>query len=156
MLIRPLEPGDIPAVARLLRSLALEFIVNQAAPEEASTFLRENDEEGLRGLVERGLAYHVAVIDGEVAGFVAVRDCGHLYHLFVGTRWQRQGVARRLWDAARKAALEGGNAGSFTVNSSNNAVPVYEAFGFVRTAPMQCVRGIRFNPMQLTLPVGAA
>jgi GNAT superfamily N-acetyltransferase len=71
-------------------------------------------------------------------------------------RWQRQGVARRLWDAARKAALEGGNAGSFTVNSSNNAVPVYEAFGFVRTAPMQCVREIRFNPTQLTLPVGAA
>jgi ribosomal protein S18 acetylase RimI-like enzyme len=150
-----MEQADIPAAARLLRSLALEFIVNEAIVEEASTFLRENDEEGLRGFVERGYEYHVAVSDGEIAGFVAVRERSHLYHLFVGRRWQRQGVARRLWDVARSAALAGGNAGSFTVNSSNNAVPVYESFGFVRTAPMQCVRGIRFNPMQLTLPAGA-
>jgi GNAT superfamily N-acetyltransferase len=150
MLIRPLEHGDIPAAARLLRSLALEFVVNEATTEEASTFLRENDEEGLRGFVERGYVYHVALIDGEVAGFVAVRERSHLYHLFVGRRWQRQGVARRLWDVARNAALADGNPGSFTVNSSNNAVPVYESFGFVRTAPMQCVRGICFNPMQLT------
>jgi GNAT superfamily N-acetyltransferase len=151
MLIRPLEQEDIPAAAWVLRSLALEFIVNEATPEEASTFLRENDEEGLRGFVERGFTYHVAVIDGELAGFVGVREHSHLYHLFVGRRWQRQGVARRLWDVARNAALAGGNPGTFTVNSSNSAVPVYEAFGFVRTAPTQCVRGIRFNPMQLTL-----
>jgi GNAT superfamily N-acetyltransferase len=154
MLIRALEQDDIPAAARLLRALALEFIVNEATHEEASTFLRENDEEGLRGFVERGYVYHVAVIDGELAGFVAVRERSHLYHLFVGRRWQRQGVARRLWDVARNAALAGGNPGIFTVNSSNNAVPVYESFGFVRTAPMQCLRGIQFNPMQLTLPAG--
>jgi GNAT superfamily N-acetyltransferase len=151
MLIRRLEPADIPAVARLLRALALEFIVNQATPEEASTFLRENDEDGVRGFVARGHVCHVALIDGELAGFVGVRDRSHLFHLYVDKRWHRQGVGRRLWDVARDAAIAAGNPGSFTVNSSAFALPVYQAFGFVCTAPMQCLRGVRFYPMQLTV-----
>jgi GNAT superfamily N-acetyltransferase len=152
MLIRPIEETDIPAVAGLLHALALEFIVHEASVEEASTFLRENDEQGVRGFIARGFVYHVAVEGDELAGFVAVRERSHLYHLFVGKRWQRQGLARRLWDVARNTALAAGNGGTFTVNSSNLAVPVYESFGFVRTAPMQCVRGVPFNPMQLMLP----
>ncbi|MFL6675305.1 MAG: GNAT family N-acetyltransferase [Massilia sp.] len=156
MLIRPIEQTDIAAVARLLHALAREFIVHEASVEEACTFLRENDEDSLRGFIERGYAYHVALAGGEIAGFVAVRERSHLYHLFVDKRWQRQGLARRLWDVARSAALAAGNGGTFTVNSSNLAVPVYESFGFVRTAPMQCVRGVRFNPMLLTLPVSRA
>jgi GNAT superfamily N-acetyltransferase len=151
MLIRPIEPGDIPAAARLLRALALEFILGDSTVEEASTFLRENDADGIRGYIARGFVYHVAQVDGELAGFIAVRERRHLFHLFVDKRWQGKGVARRLWDVARHAAIEAGNEGAFIVNSSVFAVPVYESFGFVHTAPLQCVRGIRFHPMQLTL-----
>lgn len=50
---------------------------------------------------------------------------------------------------ARRVACEGGQAGVRTVNASNYAVPVYEALGFVRTAPMQCKNGVYFNPMVL-------
>lgn len=149
MLIRPLAVADIPAVAALLRELAREFIVHQSTPEGASTFLAENDEMGVRGFLSRGHVYHVAVIDGELAGFVAVRDRSHLFHLFVGKRWHRRGVARALWDAGRDAALAAGGDGSFTVNSSNFAVPVYERFGFVRVGPTQCAKGLYFNPMRL-------
>jgi len=150
MLIRPLTAADIPSVAALLRELAREYIVHESPPEGASTFLAENDELGVRGFLARGHVYHVAVIGGEVAGFVAVRDRSHLFHLFVGKRWHRRGVARALWDAAREAAVAGGGDGSFTVNSSNFAVPVYEAFGFVRVGPTQCAKGLYFNPMRLT------
>ena len=149
MLIRPLELTDIPAVADLLRELAREFIVHQSTPEGASTFLTENDELGVRGFLARGYVYHVAVADGELAGFVAMRDRSHLFHLFVGKQWHRRGVARALWDAARKAALAAGGDGVFTVNSSNFAVSVYESFGFVRAGPTQCVKGRYFNPMRL-------
>jgi GNAT superfamily N-acetyltransferase len=151
MLIRPMEEADIPAAARLFRELALEFIVHDSSVEDASTFVRENDEEGIRGYVARGHVYHVAVEDGELVGFIAVRDGSHLFHLFVAKRWHGRGVARRLWDVAREAALAAGNQGAFTVNSSRYAQPVYASFGFVPTAPMQCVRGLRFVPMQLTL-----
>jgi hypothetical protein len=51
---------------------------------------------------------------------------------------------------ARREAVARGGPGQFTVNSSNYAVPVYEAFGFVRTAPTQCLKGLYFNPMRYT------
>jgi GNAT superfamily N-acetyltransferase len=149
MLIRPLVVTDILAVAALLRELAREYIVHESPPEGASTFLAENDEMGVRGFLARGHVYHVAVIDGQVAGFVAVRDHSHLFHLFVGKRWHRRGVARALWERARDAALDAGGDGAFTVNSSNFAVPVYESFGFVRVGPTQCAKGLYFNPMRL-------
>jgi len=150
MLIRPLRAADIPAVAALLRELAREYIVHESPPEGASTFLAENDEMGVRNFLARGHVYHVAVIDGEVAGFVAVRDRSHLFHLFVGKRWHRRGVARALWETARDAAVAAGGDGNFTVNSSNFAVPVYESFGFVRVGPTQCAKGLYFNPMRLS------
>ena len=55
----------------------------------------------------------------------------------------------KLWEVARPAAIDAGGSGSFTVNASNFAVPVYEAMGFVRTAPTQCLKGLYFNPMSL-------
>lgn len=149
MLIRAIEEGDIPAVARLLNALSREFIVHESTPEGASTFLRENDEEGIRRYIGMGHVYHVAEIDREIAGFIAIRERKHVFHMFVGARWQRRGVARQLWDVAREVAIAGGGSGSFTVNASNFAVPVYEAMGFVRTAPTQCVKGLNFNPMEL-------
>lgn len=149
MQIRSIEERDFPAVARLLRVLAKQFIVHESTPEGASTFLRENDETGLRGFAANGCMYYVAESGGAIAGFIAVREHKHLFHLFVATEWQRQGVARKLWEVARRAAREGGNDGVFTVNSSNYALPVYEAMGFERSAPMQCQRGLCFNPMQL-------
>lgn len=152
--IRPLVNADIPALvptmAALLRGLALEFIVHESTPEGAATFLAENDAMGIRGFLARGHVYHVALEDGRLAGFIAIRDNSHLFHLFVDRAWQRQGLARRLWNVARAAAIARGGDGNFTVNSSNHAVPAYESFGFVRVGPTQCVKGLYFNPMRLT------
>ena len=151
--IRPLDLADVPilapVMAALLRSLALEFIVHESTPVGASTFLAENDEMGIRGYLARGHVYHVAFDNGQLAGFIAIRDNSHVFHLFVDTPWQRQGLARRLWGAARAAAIARGGDGNFTVNASNHAVPAYERFGFVRVAPTQCIKGLYFNPMRL-------
>jgi ribosomal protein S18 acetylase RimI-like enzyme len=149
MQIRPIEDRDVPAVARLFKTLAHEFIVHESTPEGAATFLRENDEDAIRRYIEAGQVYHVAESGGEIAGFISMRDRSHLFHLFVGVKWQRQGVASKLWEAARRQAIDAGGSGSFTVNSSNFAVPVYEKMGFVRTAPTQCLKGLYFNPMSL-------
>ncbi|MFC4931262.1 GNAT family N-acetyltransferase [Massilia sp. GCM10023247] len=150
MIIRPCEDPDLPAMARLFRASALEFIVHESPREGACTFLRENDEAGLRAYVRSGHAYHVALEEDELAGFIAIRNNDHLFHLFVDRRWHRQGLARRLWEVARSAAIERGGSGSFTVNASSYAVPVYEAFGFERTGPLQCVKGLTVNPMRFT------
>lgn len=148
MRIRPIEESDVTQVARLLRELSAEFILHESTPEGAATFLRENDEAAIRRYIAIGHVYHVAEVDGEIAGFIAVRDRSHLFHMFVGVKWQGQGVARQLWNVARANAIANGGSGAFTVNSSNYALPVYEALGFVRTAPMQCLKGLYFNPMK--------
>ena len=132
-----------------MRSLSEEFIVHESTPEGAAFFIEENDEQGLRKFVNAGTRYHVAETDSGIAGFIAIRDNKHIFHMFVDKAHNRQGVAAALWQVARQAAREAGNPGIFTVNSSNFAVPVYEKMGFRRTAEMQCKNGIFYNPMQL-------
>ncbi len=147
--IRPMEAGEVPVVAGMLRALMLEFVLHESTPEGGATVLRENNEEGIRGFIDSGFVYHVAEADGAIVGFAGMRDRSHLFHMFVDRNWHRQGVARRLWETARAAAIEAGGSGNFTVNASNYAVPVYEALGFVRTGPTQEAKGMVFNPMAL-------
>jgi GNAT superfamily N-acetyltransferase len=156
MQIRLLEPTDIPAAAALLRRAAETFFLHESAPEDAADFLAQHDAAGLRRNLDAGFVYHVAIVDGVLAGFVGVRGGTHVFHLFVDAAFQRRGIARALWDAARTAAFMPGHPGFFTVNSSNFAVPFYASLGFERTAPMQ-VDKVRYNPMRLSVPlVGAA
>ena len=149
MHIRPLHDTDIAAVAALMRALSEEFIVNEGSAAAASSFVRENDEAGLRGFIRAGIVYHVAERDGAILGFIGVRNRSHLFHMFVDKQYHRQGIARALWAVARQTARDAGHRGPFTVNSSNYALPVYKAMGFVQTEPMQCKNGLFYNPMQL-------
>lgn len=148
MTIRPITDDDIPAVAALMRSLSNEFIVHDCSPVAAASFVRENDEHAIRAFVRAGMAYHVAEKEQGIAGFIAIRDNKHVFHMFVAKAHHRQGIAKALWAVARQAAIEKGNPGQFTVNASNYALSAYEAMGFVRTAPVQCKNGITYNPMQ--------
>jgi ribosomal protein S18 acetylase RimI-like enzyme len=151
MHIRPLTPADIPAAAALLCRAAGEFILPASTPENGAVFLAEQGEEGMRGFFAKGFVYHGAEVDGELAGFIAIRERSHVYSLYVDRRWHRRGIARRLWDAAREAAVGPDHPGVFTVNSSDHALPFYASLGFVPTAPTQ-VGIVRYNPMRLLIP----
>lgn len=146
-LIRPLRDDDIAPVAAMLRALALEFIVPEFTAEAASTFLRANDREGIQGYLAQGMLYHVAEIDGVMAGFVGMRAHQHVFHLFVGKPWQGRGLARRLWLHAKAIALAAGGVPPFTINASNHAVGAYERLGFVRKGPTAELHGVYYNPM---------
>jgi GNAT superfamily N-acetyltransferase len=106
--------------------------------------------EALRGLISApNFAYFKGLLDGELAGVVAVRDHSHLYHLFVDAKFQGRGVARALWLHARAGAEAAGNPGDFTVNSTPVAVPVYEQLGFRAVGPRVEMKGIAYVPMRL-------
>ena len=147
--IRTLEQADISAVAALLERLARKSITVEFSATAEDKFLRANDAAAISSFVENGFKYHVAEADGELIGFVGVRDNSHLYHLFVAEAVQRNGVARSLWKVAKAACHAAGNKGRFTVNSSNNAIEVYKSFGFVHAAPVQDSDGVMYNPMLL-------
>ena len=146
--IRPIEGPDVDAVAALLAELASAYILPRFEPESRASFLAKNGAAALREFIAAGFRYHVAEVEGRIVGFAGVRGNSHLYHLFVATSLQRSGIGRTLWDAARAACEAAGHRGPFTVNASDNAVPVYERWGFRRTGPPVSSNGIVYNPME--------
>ena len=147
--IRPIQPDDIEPVALLLRELATEFIIGEFEPAAQQHFLARNDAGAIRERIAKGFRYHVAEIEGQLAGFVGTRDNRHLYHLFVAKRLHRRGIGSKMWDVAKAACEDAGHHGDFTVNSSNNSVHIYERWGFARSGPMVNSDGVLYNPMKL-------
>jgi len=149
--IRKAKPDDALAISKLIKSLAHFFTLN-ADGSGAERFLQSLEPESiLRLITAENFSYFVAYQDAELVGVVAIRDDTHLYHLFVAERVHRQGRGRRLWAHAKDVAVQAGNAGCFTVNSTVYAVQSYESLGF-KVAGLKTERdGIAFVPMRLDL-----
>ena len=88
-------------------------------------------------------------VDG-LAGMIEIRQNNHVSLLFVGKRFQRQGIARKLLhNALAEARQQAPDLERVTVNSSRYGVPAYEKLGFQQTGPERIVKGIAFIPMAL-------
>ena len=82
-----------------------------------------------------------------LAGIVVVKPVNHLYHLFVRSDLQSQGIGRILFTMADDRVFSESATRLATVNSSLNAVEVYRRLGFEPLASVQNVGGVRFLPM---------
>jgi GNAT superfamily N-acetyltransferase len=144
---RPGTPGDANAISTLARELSVPFLANPegvgaelfwasiAAPAQAERLAGCNHD------------YLLAFRGETLAGFIGIRDNCHIFHLFITEPFQRLGLARTLWEKmlVRHA---GQNPGYWTVNSSRDAVPVYQRFGFVADDDIRVMHGVRFLPMK--------
>ena len=149
MQIRRATESDAERISALIRALSGPFTVSPTG-EGAESFFASIGEQAIRGYITaNNFSYLLAETADTLTGVVAIRDRRHLYHLFVAQPFQGKGLGRKLWLAARQEALNAGHAGSFTVNSSLNAVPVYERFGFSPSGPKVEAHGVAFIPMQL-------
>lgn len=152
MTLRPGTPADAEAIAGLIASFQPE-LTNHPDGAGAEQFFASVSIAAERGyLASPRYAYIVAEDAGAMLGFIALRDAGHLFHLFVARPHQRRGVARRLWQQAQARSRETSGARRFTVNSSLGAVAVYRAFGFEPAGEVVSVHGISFLPMRLVVP----
>ena len=149
MEIRAAQPGDINAISELIRGLAKKYIVDDFSALGKDTLLRSMSPEAVRTCIQSGYVYHVAETDKRVVAVIAVKENRHLFHLFVAEEYQRQGIAKKLWELAMNVCLSHGNPGEFTVNSSIYARPVYEKLGFVTQSEPQEKMGVVFIPMKL-------
>ena len=145
--VREAAVSDAAAVSRLILDL-LGFVVADPSSREGEAFAATVTPTSVaERIAAPGFRCWVAETGGALAGFIAVRDGSHLYHLFVDVRCHRHGVARVLWQHAR-ASLP---ACTFTVNALLSAVPVYERFGFVPAGPPQTSEGLSFMAMTCTV-----
>jgi len=86
----------------------------------------------LRRRMAAGQRFYLAFVDDALAGMAAVRDDSHLVHLFVSTRYQGCGMARKLWERLRDDCVRRAGTCVFTLNAVKAAIPVYRRFGFAR------------------------
>lgn len=154
MEIRQATLTDSTGISELVSGLAERYITHEFTPAGAETLLRSMRPGAIEDCMRSGYDYHVAELDGRIVGVVAVRDNSHLYHLFVDEHYQRRGIAGALWRVARDACLSRGNPGTFTVNASRHARPVYERFGFTAQSAARDRDGVVSIPMKLTLRRG--
>jgi GNAT superfamily N-acetyltransferase len=145
--------GGAPADAMALAALIARFqpmLTLDPSGAGAERYLASVSETAEREYLESPrYFYFVAECDGELIGFIAIRDGTHIFHMFVAPESQGQGVATALWNRAREHAVHIDGASEFTVNSSLNAVAIYEHFGFVPSGTKVHAHGIAFLPMSL-------
>jgi GNAT superfamily N-acetyltransferase len=143
------SPADAEAIAGLIASFQSE-LTNDPAGAGAEGYLVSVSVQAEREYLASAARYRylLAYSGSQLAGFIAIRNGSHLFHLFVARPHQRQGIARLLWERALRELCAPSSEGAFTVNSSLSAVPVYQAFGFAPTGSLQNEHGISFLPMR--------
>jgi ribosomal protein S18 acetylase RimI-like enzyme len=90
--------------------------------------------------------------DGEIVGFIEVKDYNHISLLFVKKEFHRMGIAKKLLESALEICRKN-NQGltKLLVNSSPYAVEIYEKLGFEKTDDERAANGIIFTPMSFEL-----
>jgi ribosomal protein S18 acetylase RimI-like enzyme len=149
--IRTAVPEDSESISSLICVLVEKFIANEFSAQGRDFLLSTMTANAISQKIQSVYRYHVAEVSGMLTGVVAVRDNTHLYHLFVAERFQRVGIAKKLWQFAMKECLSKGNTGEFTVNSSAYALGVYKKLGFVAQEGPKEKNGVVFYPMKLVI-----
>jgi GNAT superfamily N-acetyltransferase len=148
--IRPATPVDAHAISELIRCASENSFLLEFSESGRHRFLSDHTAEAMTARLESGeFQYDLAEVNGLLVGIVGVRRKSHLFSLFVADKMQRHGLGRLMWNHAKACAVETGNAYEFTVNSSKNAVPVYERFGFVVEGSVVDSFGVLYVPMRL-------
>ena len=142
--IRELDKSEYGSALDLVWKVFLEY--------EAPDYSEQGTEEFRKSINDAGylamLRCYGAFIGGELIGVIATRNnANHIALFFVDGKYHRQGIGRKLFEAAANDNISG----EMTVNSSPYAVPVYHRLGFRDTEKEQITNGIRYTPMKVTL-----
>jgi len=132
MSIRQATDEDIEAISYLMKSVSLKFLAPELSKKGFQKLLKALDFDQVRENMHDDCRYHVYENGGKILGVVATRGNKHLLKLFVSENVQGEGIARSLWDVAKKSCIDLGFDGIFTVSAVVSAVGMYEKFGFIR------------------------
>ncbi|MBT8130882.1 MAG: GNAT family N-acetyltransferase [Gammaproteobacteria bacterium] len=151
VIIRAATESDASAISRLIVPAAREQIAHEFAAEGRAALLAGMTPEAISKNMLQGYAYLVAEdVDG-IVGVLGMRGYSHIYHLFVGSDRQRQGIASLLWQKARRQSLAAIRISEFTVYSSRVAEAFYYKLGFRRSGDEKERQGVIAIPMRVAL-----
>jgi GNAT superfamily N-acetyltransferase len=148
MNIRPAALEDAAAISELIGNLT-HFYTAHPNARGAEEFFAMLTPEAIRSyILAPNYSYFVGHIGKELVGVSSIRDNKHLFHFFVAKKFHNMGYGKQLWRTAMKDALQKGNPGEFTVNSSLYALPIYRSFGFLPEDGESELMGVAYVPMR--------
>jgi len=151
MQIRKAHKTDIPALSELAVIVSKKYITPSLTEPAISNLLNSLSANNFKDYLNQDYSYYLVEIDQKIIGMIGLKDANHLYHLFVDEHFQNKGYARQLWHIASENAVKLHHTKIFTVNSSINALSVYEKLGFIRHTDLQEKNGIPYITMNYTV-----
>jgi putative acetyltransferase len=126
--LRPFLPADLPRLAAIFRASIEELTSEDYNESQQAAWAALADENAFGERLAGDLTL-VALLHGEVAGFVSLRGQDHIGMLYVDPQAAGQGVATTLCDALEKLAAARG-AMKFSVDASDTARGFFEKRGY--------------------------
>ncbi|PKD40722.1 GNAT family N-acetyltransferase [Methylomonas sp. Kb3] len=149
LIIRTALATDAECVSQLIGSVANRCTISPTG-DGAELFYSSISPQAIGSYIaDANFLYLVGLLNGKLAGVVAVRDARHLFHLFVAPDCQYQGIGTALALRAINLSLAACPSETFTVNASLPSVPFYVRLGFQPLGPKIEDKGVAFVPMQL-------
>ena len=142
---------DADSISKLILDSQRKYCFHEYTEGGQKLMLRLCGVKAIQFYIERDDVYFVALNDDQIVGVVGIRDNDHLAHNFVDDNFHRNGISKELWRLATEECRKRGNEGSYNLRASTYAIPVYEKWGFVQTAPADQEYGITSTPMGLNL-----
>ena len=155
-MIREYRPEDVPAIIDLFGRSIRESAVRDYSAEQISVWAPQNpDIAAWENRLSKGVVL-VFLQKDRMAGFVRMEDSAHLDLLYVHPEFQRQGVARALFEQVLKWAA-GQGATHLIADVSITARPFFERMGF-RVIESQTIerRGVQLRNYKMLLSLGAS
>lgn len=152
IIIKNITLADLSEAMLLAKGVFDEFQAPSLSPEGIAEFHKYIEVNRARLRLNTNHFSLMAIKNKKVVGIIEVRNAKHISLLFVDPNYHNQGIAKKLWTESMKLCKKTNpNITEFTVLASAYALPVYEKWGFKKTAEEQIKNGIRCYPMKLTL-----
>ena len=129
MILRRHRDKDLEPIAVLFTDTVRQVNVQHYSPEQISVWAPKPPDLIRWRKRIADLALWVAELDGHIIGFCGLGGDGHIDLLYTSYRFQRQGVARALYQEVEADALQRGIRRLFT-EASITARPFFGKMGF--------------------------
>ncbi len=129
--IRSSQPEDAEMASALIQQSFIQLVGPDWEAHAVATFLAETSGECVRELISKAAFTAVAEVQGQLVGFILMPSPALIGLLFVKPDFLRKGIAKSLWQAARRhVETTSKEVKTVELNSTPFAVAAYKALGF--------------------------
>jgi ribosomal protein S18 acetylase RimI-like enzyme len=147
-----MQAGEEQEVCALVIRVFNEFVAHQYSDNGIQEFLKYVEPHCLSERSQEDDFVVLAISHGKVVGMIELVKNSHISLFYTERNHQRIGIGRELLRKALEFCIsDEPTLTRITVNSSPNAVNIYEKLGFYVMKPEQVKNGIRFVPMRLKI-----